>query len=123
MIPHTKLLHFDDAGASATARVSDRPTFSLCHQAIQLSEGKLIARKDRRNQGAASLPELIKKVKPSVVDHTYSSEEIGKGLVVASSSDQIKLFRTGVVDGCYRAEIKTSDGGLYPLREFWPPIE
>jgi Tfp pilus assembly protein PilF len=65
-----------------------------------------------------SLPDLIKTVKPSVVEITTynSSDELsGLGSGFFTSSRQI-ISNWHVVDGCYRAEVKTTNGDIYPVK-------
>lgn len=69
-------------------------------------------------RGPLSLPELIKTVKPSVVEvTTYDSSDqpssLGSGFFTGSRQ---LISNWHVVDGCYRAEVKTSDGNIFPVR-------
>lgn len=65
-----------------------------------------------------TLPELIKLVKPAVVEITVydsSGEEsaLGSGFFTGQSH---VISNWHVVDDCYRAEVKTVDGNVYPVR-------
>jgi len=70
------------------------------------------------NHGPLSVPELIKVVKPSVVEISVfdSADErtgLGSGFFIAP---QQVVSNWHVVDECDRAEIKTSDGRIYPVK-------
>lgn len=65
-----------------------------------------------------TLPELVKLVKPSVVEiTTYNAsgdpDAVGSGFFTGPRQ---LISNWHVVDGCYRAEIKTSDGEIYPVK-------
>jgi hypothetical protein len=65
-----------------------------------------------------SLPELVKKIKPSVVEiTTYDAADnpdaVGSGFFTGPRQ---VVSNWHVVEGSYRAEIKTADGGVYPVR-------
>jgi len=65
-----------------------------------------------------SLPELIKVVKPAVVEITvYDSadERLALGSAFFTGAREV-ISNWHVVEGCYRAEIKTADGNIYPVK-------
>jgi len=67
---------------------------------------------------ALALPDLIKKIKPSVVEiTTYDSaddpEGVGSGFFIGPRQ---VISNWHVVNGCYRAEIKTVDSGIYSVK-------
>ncbi|SRR6266498_3697331 len=65
-----------------------------------------------------SLPELVKKIKPSVVEiTTYDAADnpdaVGSGFFTGPRQ---VVSNWHVVEDSYRAEIKAVDGGVYPVR-------
>lgn len=65
-----------------------------------------------------TLPELVKVVKPSLVEITTydsSDERLGLGSGFFTGPRQV-VSNWHVVDDCYRAEVKTVDGNIYQVR-------
>ena len=65
-----------------------------------------------------TLPELIKSIKPAVVEiTTFDSSDEGKALGSGFFTGPRQIISNWhVVDGCYRAEVKTADGNVYGIK-------